>query len=129
MTKTAALFIGSSLLFSQAAISADVIMTASELATRCESNDASEQAECWGYILGAVDSSKGICISNSVKHSTVKDLVVSYLKDVEEDDAAASSHVQERLEAMFPCSGKKHKNSKEQGGKGQNWSNSKRIGK
>lgn len=128
MTKITACLIGASLLLSQAAISGDVIMTASTLAAQCESTDDIDQAECWGYILGAVDSSKGICISNSVKHTTVKDLVVSYLKDVEGEDAA-SGHVQERLEAMFPCSGKKHKNSKEQGGKGQNWSNSNRIGK
>lgn len=112
-----------------ATTSAHGALTPGALAEQCESSDAAEQAFCRGYIQAAVDtSSKGICAPESVKASTTQDLVVAYLKDASEEETAAVV-VREQLEEMFPCKGKKSKKSKENGGKGQNWSNKDRIGK
>lgn len=115
-------------LFISTTATAAPLLSADQLLDHCQQSQADQQNLCRGYIMGAADAGNA-CIPESVKFSTLQDLVMATLKRIEPDDATPAQRIRSRLEDVFPCQTEATTTPSKPPHKSPNWSNKERIGK
>jgi len=85
-------------------------LRSADLLTACESPQAIDQGDCYGYISGVADAMSGnadaerrVCVPRGVSRGEIRDAVVTYLQQRRGAEQNASDSVAAALARSFRC--------------------------